>query len=91
MCIQGRRQKNFRGRGQRKKQVRKIAPLSLPLLYQYHYENPGWEGVQPPLPTPMCVLAILFILKLIERSLQFVLKILPLYQELNLLKNTKYI
>jgi len=38
-CRQGRRQKIFQGEGrQRKKnmQDRKIAPLSLPLLYQYH-------------------------------------------------------
>jgi len=33
---QGRWQKNFQGKGQRKKQDRKIAPLSLILLYQYH-------------------------------------------------------
>jgi len=31
---QGRQQKNFQGRGVKKKQDRKIAPLSLPLLYQ---------------------------------------------------------
>jgi len=35
MYNQGRRNKNFKG-GQRKKQDRKIAPLSLFLLYQYH-------------------------------------------------------
>jgi len=33
--VQGRQQKNFQ-RGQWKKQDRKIAPLSLYLLYQYH-------------------------------------------------------
>jgi len=43
----------FPGRGARKKQDRKIAPLSLPLLYQYHvgYENPEDHG--PLLPTPI--------------------------------------
>jgi len=36
-AMQGHRQKNFQGGwAQRKKQDRKIAPLILPLLYQYH-------------------------------------------------------
>jgi len=30
---QGRQQKNFQGRGQRKKQDRKIAPLSFSIVY----------------------------------------------------------
>jgi len=46
--LQGRRQKKFQG-SQWKKQDRKIAPLSLSLLYQFMYENPG-ETTTPPAP-----------------------------------------
>jgi len=37
-----------RGKGQRKKQDRKIAPLSLPYFISIMYENPG--GRCPPVP-----------------------------------------
>jgi len=43
----GRRQKNFQGRGQRKKQDRKVAQLSLFLLHQYHICMEGREPWPP--------------------------------------------
>jgi len=42
----------FPGGGERIKQDRKIAPLSLSLLYQYHVENPGGYGPSIPFPFP---------------------------------------
>jgi len=45
---QKRRQKNFQ-RGQWKKLDRKITPLSLLLLYQYHFENPGGATLSTPM------------------------------------------
>jgi len=45
---QGHRQKNFQG-GQQKKQDRKIAPLSLSLVYQYHVWKKS-RGAMPSTP-----------------------------------------
>jgi len=59
ICHQSRASiEKFSGVCQMKKQDRKIAPLSLPLLYQYHvWKSKGATAPLPPLPTlmlPIC-------------------------------------
>jgi len=47
----------FPGGGQRKKQDRNIAQLSLSLFYQYHvWKSKGATALLPPLPTPMSII-----------------------------------